>query len=208
MGQLQLQAPLLRGFALMLGLIVAVGAQNAFLLAHAVHRRYALRIAALCTLIDAIMVSAGLAGATGLMTGNAWLGRGLAAAGAAFLMVYGARAFRATLSREHLDATAALAGTAREAVVGTLAVSLLNPHVYIDTLLLIGGVGTQYAGDKRWLFGVGAVCGSAAWFGLVSIGGRYLAPVLGQPAAWRVVNAAIGVIMWLVAASLISSFVA
>lgn len=203
-----LQAPLARGFILMLSLIVAVGAQNAFLLAHAVHRRYALRIAALCTLIDAVMVSAGLAGAGGLVNGHAWLGDGLAAAGAVFLLAYGARALAATVRREHLDAASVLARSGREAVIGTLAVSLLNPHVYLDTLVLIGGVGTRYAASARWLFGVGAVCGSATWFSLLGGGGRYLTPILTRPAAWRVVNALIAGIMWMIAVSLLYSLLA
>lgn len=195
--------PLYHGYVLMLSLIVAIGAQNAFLLAHAVHRRYALRIAGLCAAIDAVLVSAGLAGAGGLVRHSIWLSDLLAVAGAGFLLIYGARALLSTLREEHLDAAAILAGSGRDAMIGTLAVSLLNPHVYLDTLVLIGGVGAQYAPSGRWLFGVGAICGSITWFGALGLGGQCLAPLLARPGLWRALNALIGCTLWVSAASLL-----
>lgn len=194
--------PALHGLMLMATLIVAVGPQNAYVLSHAVGRAHHLMIAALCIAIDVVMVAMGVSGVGMLAAGAPWLADALTIGGVAFLAIYGGRALVAALHPDTLDPSSGLARTRRAAAAGALAVSLLNPHLYLDTLVLLGGVGAGYAGGERLLFGAGAIAGSIAWFMMLAVGGQALAPWLGRPCAWRVVNALVALTMWAIAASL------
>lgn len=195
--------PVLHGLLLMLALIVAVGPQNAWLLSHAVGRSYHVLIAAVCIGVDLVMVSLGVSGVGALAAQTAWLVWLLTVAGIVFLSVYGAFALYAAIRPSGLDPTASLARTPRKALVGTLAVSLLNPHVYLDTMILIGGAGAGYAAAGRWLFAGGAMIGSVVWFCLLTLGGHALAPWFAKPAAWRVVNLFVALVMWMIVLGLL-----
>jgi len=191
--------PALHGLLLMLALIVAVGPQNAWLLSHAVGRSHHILIAGVCIVIDVALVSLGVSGVGTVAAQTAWLTWGLTAAGVLFLLGYGAQAMRAAVRPTGLNPTASLAQTPRTAVAGTLVVSLVNPHIYLDTMVLLAGAGAGYVLTDRLLFTGGALAGSVTWFCLLTLGGHVLAPLFARDAAWRVVNTVVAIVMWLIA---------
>lgn len=191
------------GFAAGLSLIVAIGAQNAFVLRQGLRREHVFWICLICAGSDAILVSVGVAGFGALSKQAAWLEPALRYGGAAFLFWYGLRSFRAALSRRAMDSQAGGALDLRAAVLTCLALTWLNPHVYLDTVALLGAISAPYQGADRWAFGVGAVAASFMFFFSLGYGARYLAPLFAAPAAWRVLDLAIGVVMWAIAAALL-----
>jgi len=194
--------PFLQGFGTGGGLIVAIGAQNAFVLSQAVKKNHHIPVAALCILCDAVLITAGVAGIGAVVAGNPALARVTAIGGAAFLFWYGLNALRSALRGGALqtrqDQSAALGKT----LLAALAVTLLNPHVYLDTVVLLGGVSGQFPGAGRYIFGVGAVAASFTWFTILCLFGRALAPVFTRPAAWRVLDGLVCAVMWTIAAAL------
>lgn len=202
-------APFLAGFGTGAGLIIAIGAQNAHVLAHGISRRHALPVAALCALCDLALIAAGLLGMGALVSASPGLGRALALGGAVFLGWYGARALGAALAENALTARAAedsAQGSSLGAtLLATLAVTLLNPHVYLDTVVLLGSVGGQYPALERAAFGLGAGTASVAWFAALALGGRMLSGVFARPASWRVLHLLVCATMWAVAGGLLAS---
>jgi L-lysine exporter family protein LysE/ArgO len=176
------------GFGTGLSLIVAIGAQNAFVLRQGIRRENVPAIVAICAASDAVLIACGVAGIGAALqawpaglTAIAWIG-GL------FLLCYGALAARRALRPSSLTPDrSAPADRPRATVLTCLALTWLNPHVYLDTLLLLGSVANGY-GDRRWLFGVGAAVGSALWFSSLGFGARLLRGVFARPAAWRVLD--------------------
>ena len=177
-------------------LIIAIGAQNAYVLRQGIRREHVLPIVAICALSDAVLIIAGVGGmgalveaAPGLITAVKWLG-------AAFLIAYGLLAARRALHAEHLDAAASGGAPVplRTAILTVLAFTWLNPHVYLDTLVFLGSVATSHAG-QRWWFAAGAAGASLLWFTGLGYGARLLAPVFARPMAWRVLDAVIAVVM-------------
>ncbi|WP_375257495.1 LysE/ArgO family amino acid transporter [Citreimonas sp.] len=192
----------LAGFALGLSLILAIGAQNAFVLRQGMMRRHVLPVVLVCAISDAVLITAGVAGFGALTTAIPGLELWMRLAGAAFLIWYGAR----TLLSACFGGEALRAGegtqSLRAAILTCLAFTWLNPHVYLDTVVLLGAVSAQY--DDRLAFGAGAVVASFAFFFALGFGARALAPVFARPAAWRVLDAGIGLVMWAIAAKLLS----
>lgn len=192
----------LAGFALGLSLILAIGAQNAFVLRQGMMRRHVLPVVLVCAISDAVLITAGVAGFGALTTAIPGLELWMRLAGAAFLIWYGAR----TLLSAWRGGEALRAGegtqSLRAAILTCLAFTWLNPHVYLDTVVLLGAVSAQY--DDRLAFGAGAVVASFAFFFALGFGARALAPVFARPAAWRVLDAGIGLVMWAIAAKLLS----
>lgn len=186
----------LAGLGLGFSLIVAIGAQNAFVLRQGLLREHVLMVVAICALSDIALIALGIAGAGAVFTALPWLVEVVRWAGAAFLFVYGLLAARRAWRPKTLEvADAPKAPTSLLAVAGTvLALTWLNPHVYLDTLVLLGSVGSTYGGD-RWAFGVGAAIASVGWFTLLGFGARLLAPVFAKPIAWRVLDALIAAVM-------------
>lgn len=180
-----------------LSLIVAIGAQNAYVLRQGVRREHVGPIVAICAASDALLIAAGVGGLgalvrrmPGVVTTIAWIG-------AAFLVTYGVLAARrAWKQHDHLDAAEAGAGDKplRTAVLTCLALTWLNPHVYLDTVLLLGTVGNSY-GSAHWYFAVGAIAGSVLWFSGLGFGARGLGRVLARPKAWRVLDGVIALTM-------------
>lgn len=192
-----------QGFGMGGGLIVAIGAQNAYVLSQAVRRNYILVIPLICTVCDAVLIAAGVSGVGTLVASSPRLA-GLATwGGAAFLLWYGGRAFRSALQGGTLEADRAAVPTLKAAVMATLAVTLLNPHVYLDTVVLLGGVSGQYNQTGRILFGAGAVSASVLWFFSLSFGGQLLAPLFRRPLAWQVLDGLVCAVMWTIALSLV-----
>ena len=196
-------SPYIQGFCLGGGLIVAIGAQNAHVLSLALKGRHHLVSAAICTACDVILISAGVLGLGLAVAANPNFTRLAAWAGAAFLFWYGLRSFRSVFNDNRLQAEARQA-TLRQAILTTLAVTLLNPHVYLDTVVLTGAVSGQFPHPQRLIFGLGAMTASLVWFTSLSLGGRALAPLFRKPVAWKALDAGIGLIMWTLALSLAS----
>ncbi|RBY91807.1 amino acid transporter [Blastococcus sp. TBT05-19] len=186
----------LAGLGLGLSLIVAIGAQNAFVLRQGLRLEHVGAVVAVCALSDALLICAGVLGAGALLLSRPGLLTVVCFAGAAFLLVYGALAARRALRPAGaLSADASGSRTALAVTIATvLGLTWLNPHVYLDTVVLLGSLSTTYA-DDRWWFAAGAAVGSVAWFTGLGFGARLLRPVFARPTAWRVLDAVIAVVM-------------
>ena len=194
------------GFALSLSLILAIGAQNAFVLRQGLRGRHVGVVVLVCILSEAVLIFAGVAGFGALVAEVPAVERIARWGGAAFLLAYGtASLLRAWRAREALEAASAPeADSLGAAVLTCLALTWLNPHVYLDTVVLIGAVATQW-GDAGWLFGAGALGASALFFVALGYGARVLQPVFARPGAWVVLDAGVGILMIALAAALIAA---
>jgi L-lysine exporter family protein LysE/ArgO len=196
-------AAALAGFATGFSLILAIGAQNAFVLRQGLRRAHVFAVCLTCALSDAVLIAAGVAGFAAAETALPWLGPVLRWGGVAFLLVYGALAFRAALGPgAALEPAEEGTGSLGRALATCLALTWLNPHVYLDTVVLLGSVAAQWDG-ARLAFGAGAVAASFTFFFGLGYGARLLRPVFARPVAWRWLEAAVGVVMWTIAAKLI-----
>ncbi|WP_278237457.1 LysE/ArgO family amino acid transporter [Isoptericola sp. AK164] len=199
----------LAGFGLGLSLILAIGAQNAFVLRQGVRREHVGVVVLVCAASDAVLYAAGGAGLGALVEQHPAVVDVARWAGAAVVLGYGALAARrAWRGEEGLtaagEATVDDAGRRlRPVLLTTLALTWLNPHVYLDTVVLQGSVAATY-GDDRWLFSAGAMVSSLVWFSVLGYGARLLAPLLRRPGAWRVVDGVIALVMLAVAVSLVT----
>ena len=202
-------AALLQGLALSLGLIVAIGAQNAFVLRQGLRREHVGSVVLLCALADALLIAAGVMGMARALGERPALAAALALAGAVFLACYGWQAWRRAHRQQALRAADAQASATRGAVLAqALAFTLLNPHVYLDTVLLVGSIGAQQPAALRGWFVAGASVGSLAWFGALGFGARWLAPWFANPRAWQVLDRLVGVTMLVLAALLVRHAIA
>jgi len=192
----------LAGFSVSLALIVAIGAQNAFVLRQGLRREHVVPVVVLCAASDALLISAGIAGLGAAIAQRPVVLAVARWAGAAFLLGYALLAARRALRPGGaLDPAQRSPATLRATVLACLAFTYLNPHVYLDTVLLLGAVAHQHR--HEWLFGAGAAAASAVWFTALGAGAHRLAPVLARPAAWRVLDALVAVVMAAIAVSLI-----
>lgn len=195
-------ATLLRGLGLGASLIIAIGAQNAFVLRQGLKREHQFSVALTCSLCDAALIALGAAGFGSLIAHNPLWTRLAAWAGAAFLFFYGARAFRSALRPAGMEAEDQSPATGPNVIATTLALSLLNPHVYLDTVVLVGGLSAQYSLRPRLAFGLGAMLASLLWFFGLAYGAAWLAPLFRRPVAWRLLDGLIGLVMWTIALGL------
>lgn len=195
----------LEGFGLGAGLIIAIGAQNAYVLRQGLKGEHVFAVAGLCFLVDVGLIALGAGGFASLIAAHAGATDFIAWAGAAFLFVYGLRAFHGAIKPGTLDARDArnAGGNLRAAALTALALSLLNPHVYLDTVVLIGGLAAQYPPGPRATFAFGAMAASLVWFFGLGYGAGKLAPVFAKPRAWRLLDIAIGCVMWAIAGGLL-----
>lgn len=193
----------LAGFGASLGLIVVIGAQNAFVLRQGIKREWVLPVVVLCALSDAVLIFAGVAGIGAAVQGAPAVLQVIRWVGAAFLVTYGFFAAKRALRPGSLRATGG-AGPAGlgAALVTVLALTWLNPHVYLDTLVLLGSLANAQ-GEGRWAFGLGAASASALWFPLLGYGARALSGFFARPAAWRVLDAFVAALMVGLAAMLL-----
>lgn len=193
-----------QGLALSFGLIVAIGAQNAFVLRQGLRREHVGSVVLFCAMADAVLITAGVMGMAQAIGESPGLARALALAGAAFLAFYGWQALRRARRLHQLQAAEGGMGLSRSAAMAQAAAfTLLNPHVYLDTVLLVGSIGAQQSAQLRWWFVLGASTASMVWFGLLGFGARWLAPWFARPRAWQVLDGLIGLAMWVVAALLV-----
>ncbi|RMB61469.1 LysE/ArgO family amino acid transporter [Tessaracoccus antarcticus] len=191
------------GFGFGLSLIVAIGAQNAYVLRQGLRREHVLAVVAVCAVSDAILILVGVAGFGALVRTLPWLLTTVRIAGAVFLLGYALMAARRAILPRPLDASTVgdAKGLAR-VVTAAVALTWLNPHVYLDTVLLLGSIAATH-GDGRWVFGLGALLGSVLWFTALGFGARLLRPVFSRPASWRLLDIGIAVVMTTIAANLL-----
>jgi L-lysine exporter family protein LysE/ArgO len=192
---------LLSGFGLSLSLILAIGAQNAFVLRQGLRGEHVFPVVAICCLSEVILISAGVAGLGALIEANPSLLVAFRWGGAAFLLVYGARAMQAAWRGGARLEAGDGAGSLRAALMTCLALTWLNPHVYLDTVILLGGIGATK--PAPWLYAAGAISGSVLFFVILGYGAGALRPIFAKPAAWRVLDAIIGLVMWAIALGLV-----
>tara|TARA_R100000988_G_C3966322_1_gene149001 strand:- start:11 stop:637 length:627 start_codon:yes stop_codon:yes gene_type:complete len=193
------------GFGLGGGLIIAIGAQNAFVLGQGLRRNHPVMVAFVCALCDAVLIAAGVAGLGTLIAAYPLLTTVAAWGGGAFLIWYGFGAFRRLFETETLSEKA-ISKTGWQAVLSTtLAVTLLNPHVYLDTVVMLGGIGGQYPPDARIGFALGAMSASFVWFFAIALGAAWLAPYVARPITWKIIDGLTCGVMWLVAYSLLAT---
>jgi L-lysine exporter family protein LysE/ArgO len=193
-----------QGLFLSLGLIVAIGAQNAFVLRQGLRREHVGSVVAFCAVADAVLITAGVFGMAQALGDRPMLARGLALGGAAFLAVYGWRALQRARQISALDVTASGQTLSRGAALAQAAAfTLLNPHVYLDTVLLVGSIGAQQPAPFQAWFAAGASTASLLWFSALGFGARWLAPWFARPRAWQVLDALIGLTMWVLSALLV-----
>jgi L-lysine exporter family protein LysE/ArgO len=195
----------LKGLGLGAGLIVAIGSQNAHVLRMGLKRQHVALTVLVCILCEALLISIGVAGIGTMVERSPALLALARWGGALFLAWYGLRAWRSAFGRHALNAAAQRTEIgACEALVTVLAVTLLNPHVYLDTVVLLGAIGGQQGPHGKWWFALGAMTAGAVWFVMLGFGARLLAPWFARPAAWRLLDAIIGIVMLALAATLIA----
>lgn len=193
-----------QGLALSLGLIVAIGAQNAFVLRQGLRREHVASVVLFCALADAILITAGVLGMAQALGTSPGLARALALAGAVFLAAYGWQALQRARTSQQLTASGSGSGLSRGAALAQAAAfTLLNPHVYLDTVLLLGSIGAQQPALLRPWFLAGACTASVLWFSLLGFGSRWLAPVFARPRAWQVLDGLIAATMFVLAGLLV-----
>ncbi|MCX5384383.1 LysE/ArgO family amino acid transporter [Streptomyces sp. NBC_00083] len=195
------------GFTTGLSLIVAIGAQNAFVLRQGVRRQAVLAVVGICAASDAVLVAVGVGGLGAVVTAWPAALTAVGLAGGGFLICYGALAARRVLkpaaAAQGLTTQGASTGSVRTAVLTCLAMTWLNPHVYLDTVLLLGSAAAD-RGALRWTFGLGAMTASLVWFAGLGYGARLLSGVLARPAAWRVLDTLVAVTMLAMGAMLLA----
>ncbi|SDV48724.1 LysE/ArgO family amino acid transporter [Chitinasiproducens palmae] len=192
------------GFAASAGLIIAIGAQNAFVLRQGLQRCHVALVVAICACGDIAFILAGVAGIGALVQRWPAMLLALRFGGALFLAAYGLMAaLRAWHGSGGLAPTEAQQSNRRRAALACLGFTVLNPHVYLDTMVLLGSLSTQYAGAARWAFAAGACGASLAWFTALGFGARLMQPIFRKPAAWRILDASVAAFMFSLSALLL-----
>ena len=190
------------GYLVALSLILAIGAQNAFVLRQGVRREHVGPVVAVCALSDAVLIGAGVAGFGSLSAALPWFGEAMRWLGVAFLLVYGGLRFRAALrGGEALRPSEAGSAPLGKVLATCLVLTWANPHVYLDTVVLLGSISAQYPG-RTLAFGIGAVLSSLSFFSVLGYGARALAPIFAKATAWVWLEIGVGTVMWAIAAGL------
>jgi len=193
------------GFLTGLSLILAIGAQNAFVLRQGLLRSHVLPLCLLCALSDAVLIVAGVAGFGALAQALPWFPRAMALAGAVFLLAYGALRLRAAWQGDYELVLFGQSAPLGATLAMGAAFTWLNPHVYLDTLGLVGAVSTQFHGTDKATFALGAAVASCVFFFSLGYGARLLAPVMVSAKAWRILDLGIGLVMWTLSVGLLAT---
>jgi L-lysine exporter family protein LysE/ArgO len=189
-----MNSPLVIGFLASFALIAAIGAQNAFVLRQGIRREHVLPVVAMCTVSDIVLIAAGIGGVGALVSAHPGAMNLARFGGAAFLIGYGLLAARRAYRPAALTPSEGAPARLAEVLVTCAALTFLNPHVYLDTVVLLGALANEHR-DERWLFGVGAVTASAVWFVSLGLGARRLSGLFSRPGTWRVLDCLIAVTM-------------
>ncbi len=198
----------LKGFGAGSGLIIAIGAQNAFVLSHGVRKNHYIIIPLICAFCDALLIALGVTGVGTAIASSKTLSLAAGIGGAAFLFVYGIGSFKSAIKGGTLSTDQKASSSFKTAVFTTLAVTLFNPHVYLDTVILLGSISSQFKQPGHIFFGAGAILASFLWFFSLSFGGKMLAPLFTKQLSWRILDTIVGIVMWMIALSIIKGIVA
>jgi L-lysine exporter family protein LysE/ArgO len=196
-------AVFISGFSLSLALIMAIGAQNLFVLRQGLKREHVGAVVLFCSLVDALLIIAGVSGLGAFLAIVPQLKEILAIGGAIFLIVYGLMALKRAITPEAMKVSECEKLTLKQALLTMAGFTFLNPHVYLDTVLLMGAAGAAQPDALRLWFILGASLASFVWFTSLGYGAQYLAPLFQKPLAWRILDCLVGVIMLVLAATLL-----
>ena len=200
-----IHSPLIQGFILGASLIIAIGSQNAFVLRQGLRKEYVFTICTICFLCDALLISLGVGGVGKLIATSQTLMMIARWGGALFLIFYAIRSFCSAFKREALevDKSKTLTSGLTWVIATTFALTLLNPHVYLDTVILLGSIAGQYPETERLGFAIGAVLASMIWFYGIGYGARILTPFFQKQVSWKILDVLIGAVMCLIAGNLL-----
>ena len=191
----------LAGLLTGLSLIVAIGAQNAFVLRQGLLRKHVLVIVVICALSDAFLITLGVLGLGSLISALPWLLEVIRWVGVAFLVWYGSSSLRRFVKQDSLKAAESSVGSLKQAVVTTLSLTFLNPHVYLDTVIFIGGIANSF-GDQKWWFVLGAITASFLWFFSLGFGASKASVLVSKPVFWKILDVFIAAVMFSLAITL------
>jgi L-lysine exporter family protein LysE/ArgO len=187
------------GFLASLGLIVAIGAQNAFVIRQGLTKSHVLLVVVICAAADALLITLGIAGLGAAISGLPWLMQGARWFGVLYLTWFGIQSLRAAAKNSSIDVAGTQVVSRGKVIAAVLGFTFLNPHVYLDTLILLGSIGNQF-GENRWFFALGASLASMTWFFGIGFGARAAAGVMSKPIFWRVLDTVIATVMFGIAA--------
>lgn len=182
-------------------LIVAIGAQNAFVIRQGLTRKYVLPVVTICAIADAALIAAGVAGLGAVIKGLPWMLEFIRWFGVAYLLWFAYKSVRSALKNDALDTSGTQSGSLKSVILTVLAMTLLNPHVYLDTVIFVGSIANQF-GDARWNFAYGAMTASVVWFFGLGYGARAASRFMAKPIFWKVLDSVIAVVMVTLAATL------
>ena len=191
----------LPGFFTGLSLIIAIGAQNAFVIRQGLTRRHVFTVVAICSLIDASLIALGIGGLGAAIQGLPWLLEVIRWFGVAYLTWFGIKSAISATKSQTLDPSGVESKSVGKVIATVVTLSLLNPHVYLDTVIFVGGVGNTF-GDNRWYFAFGAMLASLIWFTSIGYGAKAASRFMSKPIFWKVLDAVIAVIMFALAVTL------
>ena len=189
---------LLPGFLTGLSLIIAIGAQNAFVIRQGLTKQHVLLVVLICAVADAILIVLGVLGLGALISGLPWLLEIVRWFGVAYLTWFGIKSLRSAFKVQSLDASGAQSAGAKTVVLSVLGFTFLNPHVYLDTVILLGSIGNQFGPDKWW-FALGAVVSSFVWFSSIGFGAKAASCFMAKPVFWKVLDLLIAAVMFSIA---------
>lgn len=192
----------LPGFFTGLSLIIAIGAQNAFVIRQGLTKRYVFTVVAICSIIDASLIALGIGGLGAAIAGLPWLLEVIRWFGVAYLTWFGIKSLISATKNQTMDASGVESKSAGKVITTVLAMSLLNPHVYLDTVIFVGGVGNTF-GENRWFFAYGAMLASLVWFTSIGYGAKAASRFMSKPVFWKVLDGLIAVIMFTLAITLV-----
>jgi L-lysine exporter family protein LysE/ArgO len=193
------------GFLLGGSLILAIGAQNAFILRQGLLKQHVFILCMICALSDAVLIAAGVGGLGSLIDGHPEFVKWVTIGGAIFLFAYAIFALQRAMKPQAMQAAESGQGSLKAAIAQCLAFTFLNPHVYLDTVVLVGGISSQYIGQQKTAFAAGAMAASFIWFFSLGYGARLLQPVFAKPRAWQILDLIIAAVMTMIAISLLRS---
>jgi L-lysine exporter family protein LysE/ArgO len=186
------------GFVTGLGLIIAIGAQNAFVIRQGLTKKHVLLVVAICAFSDAFLIFLGVAGLGALIAGLPWLLEIIRWFGVAYLTWFGIRSIRSAFKTQSLDASGQQSASSKAVVLSVLGFTFLNPHVYLDTVILLGSIGNQFGVDKWW-FAIGGAVASLVWFSSIGFGAKAASKFMSKPIFWKVLDSLIAVVMFAIA---------
>ena len=192
----------LPGFFTGLSLIIAIGAQNAFVIRQGLTKRHVFTVVAICSVIDASLIALGIGGLGAAISGLPWLLEVIRWFGVAYLTWFGIKSLISATKNQTMDASGVENKSAAKVIATVVALSLLNPHVYLDTVIFVGGVGNTF-GENRWFFAYGAMLASLVWFISIGYGAKAAARFMAKPIFWKVLDGLIAVIMFTLAITLV-----